>query len=374
VSPVAEFSQKQDRIQALLAERKLDALLLRRVSSFAWATCGAASHVSTATTNGEATLLITPSDLYLITNNIEATRLEREEKLAAQGWEFRVVPWHEAQDPALRQAQDPVAELTRGLRLGADWPYPGAADLSGDLARLRANLTPEEGERFRVLGRLCAEAMDGAVRAVRPGQTEYQIAGLLAHEAERRGVQAIVNLIATDERVFAFRHPLPTDKELERYAMLVLCGRRWGLVCSVTRFVHFGQLPDDLRHKAEAVARIDAAFIAATRPGRSLGEIFQRGMAAYAETGFPDEWRLHHQGGPVGYEPREYLATPHSTDVVSIGQVYAWNPSITGAKSEDTILVGEGSNEVLTAIENWPTLPVTVDDQEMVRPAILEIL
>ncbi len=361
-----EFDQKQDRIQVMLAERKLDALLLRRVSSFAWATCGAASYVNTATTNGETALLITSSGRHLITNNIEATRLEQEEKLAAQGWEFRVAPWHEAQDA--------VAELTQRLRLGADGPYPGATDLSSDLARLRANLTPEEGERFRLLGRLCAEAMGSAVQAVRPGQTEYQVAGLLAREAESRGAQAIVNLIATDERIFAFRHPLPTDKELERYAMLVLCGRRWGLVCSVTRFVHFGRLPDDLRRKAEAVARVDATFIAATRPGRSLGEIFQRATAAYAEVGFPGEWRLHHQGGPAGYEPREYVATPGSTDVVSVGQVYAWNPSITGTKSEDTILVGEAGNEVLTAIENWPKLLVTVDGQAFARPAILEIL
>jgi Xaa-Pro aminopeptidase len=92
MSPANEFSQKQNRIQALLAEHKLDALLLRRVSSFAWATCGAASYVNTATTNGEAALLITPSGQYLITNNIEATRLEQEEELAAQGWEFRAVP------------------------------------------------------------------------------------------------------------------------------------------------------------------------------------------------------------------------------------------------------------------------------------------
>ncbi len=363
---MTEFSQKQDHIRALLAERELDALLLRRVSSFAWATCGAASYVNTATTNGEAALLITPSGRYLITNNIEATRLEQEEKLAAQGWEFRVAPWY--------QAQDTVAELTAGLRLGADGPYPGATDLSGDLARLRANLTPEEGERFRVLGRLCAEAMDSAVRAVRPGQTEYQIAALLAQQAESRGVQAIVNLIATDERVFAFRHPLPTGKKLERYAMLVLCGRRWGLVCSITRFVHFGRLPDDLRRKAEAVARVDATFIAATRPGPTLGEIFRQATEVYAETGFPEEWNLHHQGGPAGYEPREYVATPGSTDVVSVGQAYAWNPSIAGTKSEDTILVGETGNEVLTAIENWPTLRVTVDGQEIARPAILEIL
>lgn len=363
---MSEFSQKQDRIQALLAKHKLDALLLQRVGSFAWATCGAASYVNTATSNGAATLLITPSGRYLITNNIEATRLEREEKLTAQGWEFHIVPWYEMRDT--------VAELSRGLRLGADGPYPGATDLSSALARLRANLTPEEGERFRALSRLCAEAMGNAARAVRPGQTEYQIAGLLAHEAESRGVQAIVNLIATDERIFAFRHPLPTEKKLERYAMLVLCGRRWGLVCSLTRFAHFGRLPDDLRRKAEAVARVDATFITATRPGQTLGQIFRQAMAAYAESGFPDEWHLHHQGGAAGYEPREYIATPSSTDVVSVGQVYAWNPSITGTKSEDTILVGDKGNEVLTSIDGWPTLTVAVGGQEHTRPAILESL
>jgi antitoxin VapB len=362
---MTEFSQKQDRIQALLAERKLDALLLRRFSSFAWATCGAASYVNTATTNGEAALLMTPSGRYLITNNIEATRLEQEEKLVAQGWEFRVEGWHEARDY--------VAELTPGLRLGADGPYPGATDLSSDLALLRADLTPEEGGRFRPLGRLCAEAMESTVRAVQPGQTEYEIAGLLAREAESRGVQAIVNLIATDGRIFAFRHPLPTRKELHRYAMLVLCGRRWGLVCSLTRFVHFGRLPDDLRRKAEAVARVDATFIAATRPGRTLGEIFQRAMTAYAETGFPEEWRLHHQGGLAGYEPREYIATPTSPEVVRAHQAFAWNPSITGTKSEDTIIVKEEGYEVITAVGGWPQIPLQVEGQLIARPVILEI-
>jgi len=361
-----ELDDKLRRVQALLAQKGLDAMLIQRVSSFAWATCGAASYVNTASTDGLATLLITPTGRYLVTNNIEATRLEQEEKLAEQGWEFRVSAWHEAQDT--------VAELTRGLKLGADGPYPGATDLSAEMARLRADLSPEEIERFRTLSHLCAEAMNSAIRAVRPGQTEYQIAGLLAHEAEGRGAQAIVNLIATDERIFSFRHPLPTDKKLDRYAMLVLCGRRWGLVCSITRLVHFGPLPDDLRRKAEAVAHVDAAVISATRPGRTLGEIFERAQAAYAETGFADQWRLHHQGGPASYEAREYLATPGSTDLVSAGQVYAWNPSVAGAKSEDTILVGEAGNEVLTTIADWPMLSVSVEGQPepMMRPAILE--
>ena len=204
--------------------------------------------------------------------------------------------------------------------------------------------------------------------------TEHEISGLLAHESDRRGAQAIVNLIATDERVFKFRHPLPTDKKLERYAMLVLCGRQKGLVCSVTRLVHFGRLPDELQQKSEAVAYVDATFIAATRPGQTLGAVFQRAVEAYAQMGFDGEWQHHHQGGPAAYEPREFIAVPGSTDKTSVGQVYAWNPSIAGTKSEDSILVGEGSNEVLTAIEGWPMLAVKVEGQTFSRPAILEIL
>ncbi len=335
------------------------------MSSFAWATCGGDSHVNTADSHGVASLLVTPAHRYLITNNIEAVRLEREEMLGDQKWEFRVAPWH--------ASPDGIADLTRGLRLGVDGPYPGATDLFGELARLRAALTPEEGERFRALGRLCAEAMEAAARAVRPGQTEHQIAGRLAQEAESRSVQVIVNLIATDERIFNYRHPLPKAKTLERYVMLVLCGRKQGLVCSLTRLVHFGRLPDNLRRRAEAVARVDAAFIRATRPGTSLGEIFQQAILAYAQAGFPDEWQLHHQGGPAGYEPREIVALPNSTDKVSLGQAYAWNPSITGTKSEDSILVGENGNEVLTAIPGWPSVKVQVDGQTIERPATLEV-
>jgi antitoxin VapB len=183
----------------------------------------------------------------------------------------------------------------------------------------------------------------------------------------------IVNLIATDERIFKFRHPLPTDKKLDRYCMMILCGRKWGLVCSLTRFVHSGALSDELREKSGAVARVDAEMIAATRPGATLQDIFQKSADAYRDCGFPDEWQLHHQGGPAGYEPREFVGTPTATDVVLSGQAYAWNPSITGSKSEDTILVGNDRNEVISAIPGWPVVKVEIGGQVIERPAILEV-
>lgn len=362
---MSEFTNKISLLRDLVARHDLDAVLLRRASNFAWITCGASGYINIASSEAEAYLLVTADRQFLITNNIEAPRLDKEEALTAQGWEFRVSPWYETRDA--------IAELTHGLKTGADVPLPGAVNLMEKITHLRAKLTPEEGERFRTLGRLCAQAIETAARSVRPGHSEHAIASLLAGEAERLGVQATVNLVATDERIFEFRHPLPSGKKLSRYAMLVLCGRQKGLVCSITRFVHFGRLPDEIRRKAEAVAQVDAVMIAATRPGRSLGEIFKRAIEAYAQQGYPDEWKYHHQGGPAGYEPREYIARPDSVEQVFTGQVYAWNPSITGTKSEDTILVTENGNEILTSIPGWPAMTVEVDGGTIERPAILEI-
>jgi len=215
---MSEFSQKISAVRQLMEKRKLQAIYLRRNSSFAWATCGAPSYINTAATDGVAALLVTEQDQYLITNTIEAPRLEKEEKLVEQGWKFQVSPWH--------AASMLVEQLSQGLKLGADLPFPGAEDVAGEISRLRVNLLPIEVERVRTLGGLCAEAMDKTIRAVKPGQSENEIAARLAFEAQSRGAQPIVNLIATDERIFNYRHPLPTSKKMERYAMLVLCGRR----------------------------------------------------------------------------------------------------------------------------------------------------
>jgi antitoxin VapB len=360
-----ELNSKISKVGQLLSEYDLDALLVQRVTNFAWLTCGGASYINTTDESGVASLLIAPSGRYLITNNIEAPRFQQEEKLEQQGWKFEVSQWY--------QPTDVLNDLTRDLRLATDGLHPHGKDLNNDLIRLRADLLPAEQDRFRKLGRGCAQAMNAAIETIQPGMTEYEIAAILAQETHRREILPIVNLIATDQRIYSYRHPLPTAKKLVRYAMLVLCGRKHGLVASITRLVHFGPLPDELFRKADAVAAIDAAFIAATRPGQSLASIFLRAQAKYVEVGFPDEWQLHHQGGPAGYAAREAIATSHEDWVVRAGQAFAWNPSITGTKSEDTILVKDNGFENMTEIFGWPEIKVELDDQVISRPAILVV-
>lgn len=86
---------------------------------------------------------------------------------------------------------------TDGLKVGVDEPLPVSKYLSNDIAGLRMNLIQPEGERFRKLGGECAQAMDQAMRSIRPGQTERQNAARLALEIETRGIQPVCLLVAT---------------------------------------------------------------------------------------------------------------------------------------------------------------------------------
>src|SRR5690606_27851429 len=131
--------------------------------------------------------------------------------------------------------------------------------------------------------------------------TEHQLAGMLAKGLVDFGIHPGVTLVATDERIYSRRHPVPTHRRLEKYAMLVIGGRRDGLSLSITRLVHFGPIPVELQQRHLACARVDAAILAATRPGAAISGIFHVAQEAYAAEGYPDEWQLHHQGGPTGY-------------------------------------------------------------------------
>lgn len=356
------------RARKLMAAHDVDALWARDVATVAWLTQGVNVAVNTASGVGVASVLVTGQDAFVLTNTIEAPRLRAEDCLGDKGFKVQMEPWWSAD--FLSVIRDIVPP---GDRIGSDAPVTqDMVDLSGAIVRERALLSPTEQANARQIGALCAEAMDAAIRAVQPGMTDYQIASLLDRETRARGATPIVNLIGLDERIFKVRHPLPVGATMQKYAMLVLCGRREGLVISVTRLVHFGPIAPEVRQKMEACASVDAVALDSTRPGATQGQVFKAIQQAYADAGYPDEWQLHHQGGLAGYNPREIVAGPGDETKVAAGQIFAWNPSISGVKVEDTILATENGPEVITAIAGWPTTAVNVSGRVYQRPVILE--
>ena len=63
---------------------------------------------------------------------------------------------------------------------------------------------------------------------------------------------------------------------------------------------------------------------------------------------------------------------PSSAEPIQDGMAFAWNPSITGTKTEDTVLLRSGSLDIWTATEDWPTLDVAAAGTTLRRPAILQ--
>ncbi|WP_412945951.1 M24 family metallopeptidase [Microbacterium sp. 179-B 1A2 NHS] len=309
--------------------------MLTSHEAIAWYLDGIRTHVSLA---GPPVLAVRAADdgdtLYVSAN--EADRLVAEELLDADAAAIVPVPW-----------QTPPAAAA-----AAAGPATPEADVPAELRAARAELLPAETARYRVLGREVAEVLTEVASGLSPATAERDAASALAGRLVARGIDPLVVLVAGAGRR-AHRHPLPTDGPLGERAMLVVCGRRSGLIANATRWVGERGADDD------RILAVEAAFFAATRPGAQLHDAFAAGCRGYADAGFDaDEWQRHHQGGAAGYAGRDPRATAETRDVVRAGHAFAWNPSAPGAKVEDTVLVTDAGVEVLTADERWPTTRV----------------
>jgi Xaa-Pro dipeptidase len=160
-----------------------------------------------------------------------------------------------------------------------------------------------------------------------------------------------VLLAASGERMDSFRHPIPRGGALGRRAMLVVCAERGGLYANLTRIVDFEEPDRETARRQEACDTILRRMREeATRSGRTLADALADCRRFYAEEGFPDGWRDHHQGGLTGYASREVVATPLTRQEMEVGQAFAWNPSLRGAKAEETFVLVENGPEIIAPV------------------------
>jgi Xaa-Pro aminopeptidase len=335
----ADRAAKRERVLGVLDDANADELVLTSHGAVSWYLGGTRTHTSLAGDPLLAVVVDRDRDRVVLFSN-ERDRLEAEE--LPVGVTVATVPWHEPLSSALPAGPRVIHE----------------ADVAHQLRAVRAALLPAELEAFRALGRDCAEVATAVLREARSDESERDIAAGLGAGLIARGIDPLVLLVAGRDRL-GHRHPLPTDGALGDRAMVVLCGRRAGLVANLTRWVRFGPARP---HEADAERRIrevEAAFFAGTVAGSTLGQAFDAGIAGYAAHGFdPLEWQRHHQGGAAGYNGRDPRATPGAGDVIQLGQAFAWNPTAPAAKIEDTVLLTADGIEVLTADDAWPTVTV----------------
>jgi len=348
----ADHDEKLARVVRVAEGAGLGGLLLAGHHNIAWLTSGRGNRIDASREAGTQRLLITADGRrFVLANTIEMPRLLAE---ALDGLDYEPVeyPWADDQDPsfAVRKAKE-----IAGDAIGADWPLPGTTPMEGAISRARHLLTDTELARYRALGRDAGEAVGKLCGTLKPGDDERDIQRRLWDAAASIRARAIVALVGSDERLRRFRHPVPVATTWRHVVMVALCAERDGLVVSLSRIVASHPSPD-LLERTRKTADVFKRLLDATRAGATAATLYATAAAAYAEVGFPGEELKHHQGGAIGYRAREWVAHPASQEVVQARQAFAWNPTITGTKIEDTALLIDGRIEMLTSTPGWPAI------------------
>jgi Xaa-Pro aminopeptidase len=364
-----EIDIKVRRITELLEKEGLNALYLTRAANFAWITAGANGSVTICMEDSVASVLITKDGKkYAVTTQIEELKMREEEKLEELGFEIISQNWFE------NNSADIIRKIAGDLsKVGSDFYFESCPMIAPKISLLRFSLTHNEVCRYQVLGDTMSAALEAYLATVRPGMTEYEVAGGVAGALWPHKIDQVLFLVASDERAYKHRHGVPTGKKIDKILLVSCNGRYKGLITTTTRMVYFGNPPKEYLRQFDDTCDIECRMIAATKPGVDEIVPHRIGKAAYEALGQGSMYYRHAQGGPQGYYNRDYCVSETNHSVTVENECYCYNPVIDGTKTEDAFITTAGGPLMITKPVSFPKITKTIDGITLERPGLLVV-
>lgn len=333
------------KVRDWLSEKGYDGVLLGRRDNYTWVSGGAKNHVLSSEETGVAYYVIRKDTVELLADSSDLARMLAEQNpLGAEGI---LVSWYES-------VEEYVKRMTSDGVYVSDTGIGETKNVQEELRELRMTLSGTEVEKYREIGVLCAKIVEGVCKDAKAGDSEEKIACMLKCRCLENGISPDCVLVGADDRILKYRHPVPTDRKIEKSLMVVLGGEKYGLNISMTRMVYFSDVPEKIRERYEKTAYIFACMQRMMADGKPYCRYFEDVKRLYKEAGYDEEWKMHHQGGPTGYACRETVITPDTDGMIHKGYAYAWNPTIQGTKCEETTYLSDKDVEIFTKTDEWP--------------------
>lgn len=355
---------KLKRVRDYLEKNAFSGMVLARHDTFSWITTGGSDQVILSQTEGAGAVVVTRDRVCMVAQVMDGQRIMDEEM---SGLEAEYVPLYWYEDSPLRRAvrlagENPVCDV----------PAAGAEFRLDDIFALQFPLTETEVSRLKTLGEMSDRILSDAARSIRPGMVDYEVGAMLQSEYEKRNAQCDVLLVGTDERIFRYKHAVPSGAKLGRYVLLHTAARLGGLHCNVTRSIYFGdRLPDDIAGAYEAVSEIEAHNMSRCVTGTRWSDIFSEHKDLLRRLGFAEDWRGHYPGGRTGYFVCQCGLSQDPENRILDGEAYDWFVTVTGAKVEELGLNADGAFSVLSQTGRWPSKTFRANGSSFALPQIM---
>ena len=352
-----DFQARQAKLRELLAAARIDGLLIGHLPNIRYL-CGF--------TGSAGLLLVEPAGSVFFTDVRYDTQAHEEVKAA------KVVVARKAVVPALGELLAKRRKQSREWAIGIEAEHFTLAEkkrLAGVcpqgvrwkgvppmVERIRLVKDDEELARIREAVNLGAKLFDCALRVLRPGVREVEVAAEMELAARRAGAEemSFPTIIASGARS-ALPHGRASAQPIVARGFVV-CD--FGVIltgyCSdQTRTVWVGPVTDDARSAYEAVLGAQLAAIEAVRPGVSVGEVDAAARKALRKQGL-GRFFTHSTGHGVGLEIHEApRVAAGQEEILRPGMVITIEPGVYfpgkwGVRIEDMVAVTATGCEVLT--------------------------
>lgn len=350
------FEKRRKQVTSELRRRKLDCLVVTHPPNWYYLTGF----------TGEAGVLVVSEDgATLLTDGrftVQAAEETRHVKVELQkGALYSALGDWLRRQGSLRVGYDPAQwTVTQFQTMGkAAGTKCRAIQARGIVEHLRTRKDVQELAVMRKAAILAGEVLEGALKMIRPGVREDEIAAEIEYQMRKRGASgaSFPTIVASGARG-ALPHPRPTSKRLRKNELVVLdLGAILGHYCSdMTRTVHVGRASRRTREWYRAVQEAQEAGVAAVAAGVSCGRVDSVTREVLRKSGL-DSYFVHSTGHGLGLEVHEEPRLARGQEIrLEPGNVVTIEPGVYmeaagGIRIEDDVAVHATRNEVLTRVK-----------------------
>ncbi|TWT63550.1 hypothetical protein [Rubinisphaera italica] len=311
-----EVEQNHQAVLKLLQETRYDGLLLTLPENIAWFTAGGQVHFQHGSGRPETALFINKTGRIVLTvDSVAPQFFDREIK--ALGFQLKERLWTDG-------LEDLSDEICRGRAVISDSGFGRTRALANRIDPLRQQFSESTANKYSTTQQKLTQLVNEVASKIQPGQTEIEVASLIAAELIAHQFQPQRLQVYADEHHFQYPHWDCDHTPIQSRCAVHGIVSQAGLYYATTETVDFNAPDQSILQKREQAQVILTRASELSKVGFSLTKLWQEILKTYTELGIPDEWRTAEFAMQLGYRNPEQILVQNQAGELLPNTFWFW--------------------------------------------------